>query len=115
MSMPLRCWSAKRLRFHNSGPAAHHRASSDSDWSALSTAPAPPGCRRRGTHHGLGQCRIGIAYAAYYPTLTLSARGGTESSLAKHLLDWPSRFWSIGPSVSETIYDGGLRRATVHQ
>ncbi len=58
---------------------------------------------------------IGIAYAAYYPTLTLSARGGTESSLAKHLLDWPSRFWSIGPSVSETIYDGGLRRATVHQ
>ena len=59
--------------------------------------------------------QIGIAYAAYYPTLTLSATGGTESSLAKHLLDWPSRFWSIGPSVSETIYDGGLRRATVHQ
>lgn len=58
---------------------------------------------------------IGIAYAAYYPTLTLSAGGGMESSLAKHLLDWPSRFWSIGPSVSETIYDGGLRRATVHQ
>ena len=58
---------------------------------------------------------IGIADAAYYPTLTLSAAGGTESSLAKHLLDWPSRFWSIGPSVSETIYDGGLRRATVHQ
>ncbi len=58
---------------------------------------------------------IGIADAAYYPTLTLSASGGTESSLAKHLLDWPSRFWSIGPSVSETIYDGGLRRATVHQ
>ncbi len=58
---------------------------------------------------------IGIADAAYYPTLTLSAAGGTESSLTKHLLDWPSRFWSIGPSVSETIYDGGLRRATVHQ
>ncbi len=58
---------------------------------------------------------IGIAYVAYYPTLTLSATGGTESSLAKHLLDWPSRFWSIGPSVSETIYDGGLRRAQVHQ
>jgi outer membrane protein TolC len=33
----------------------------------------------------------------------------------KHLLDWPSRFWSIGPSVSETVYDGGLRRATVNQ
>ncbi len=59
--------------------------------------------------------QIGIADAAFYPTLTLSASGGTESSLAQHLLDWPSRFWSIGPSVSETIYDGGLRRATVHQ
>ncbi len=33
----------------------------------------------------------------------------------KRLLDWPSRFWSIGPSLSETIYDGGLRRATVNQ
>jgi NodT family efflux transporter outer membrane factor (OMF) lipoprotein len=58
---------------------------------------------------------IGIAYAAYYPALTLSATGGTQSSLTRHLLDWPSRFWSIGPSVSETIYDGGLRRAQVHQ
>ena len=59
--------------------------------------------------------QIGIAYAAYYPNLTISATGGTESSLAKQLLDWPSRFWSIGPTISETIYDGGLRRATVHQ
>ncbi len=58
---------------------------------------------------------IGIAYAVYYPTIILSATGGTESSLARHLLDWPSRFWSIGPSISETIYDGGLRRAQVNQ
>jgi NodT family efflux transporter outer membrane factor (OMF) lipoprotein len=58
---------------------------------------------------------IGIAYAAYYPTLTLSASGGFESSTWKHLFDWPSRVWSIGPSVSETVYDGGLRRATVNQ
>lgn len=58
---------------------------------------------------------IGIATAAYYPNLTLSAQGGFESSTFKHLLDWPSRFWSIGPSVSETIYDAGLRRATVQQ
>jgi NodT family efflux transporter outer membrane factor (OMF) lipoprotein len=59
--------------------------------------------------------QIGVAYAAFYPALTLSADGGLESSAIKHLLDWPSRFWSIGPSVSETIYDGGLRRATVNQ
>jgi NodT family efflux transporter outer membrane factor (OMF) lipoprotein len=59
--------------------------------------------------------QIGIAYAAYYPTLSLGASGGFESSTFKHLFDWPSRFWSIGPTVSETIYDGGLRRATVNQ
>jgi NodT family efflux transporter outer membrane factor (OMF) lipoprotein len=58
---------------------------------------------------------IGVAYAAYYPALTLSATGGMESSALKNLLDWPSRFWSVGPSISETVYDGGLRRATVNQ
>lgn len=59
--------------------------------------------------------QIGIAYAAYYPSLTLSAQGGFESSTFTHLLDWPSRFWSIGPSISETVFDAGLRRATVNQ
>jgi len=59
--------------------------------------------------------QIGVATAAYYPTLTLSASGGLESSSFKHLFDYASRFWSIGPGVSETIYDGGLRRATVNQ
>jgi len=59
--------------------------------------------------------QIRVAYAAYYPALTLSATGGIESSAIKNLLDWPSRFWSVGPSFSETVYDGGLRRATVNQ
>ena len=59
--------------------------------------------------------QIGIAYAAYYPTLTLSASGGVESSALKNLFDAASRFWSAGPSLSETVYDGGLRRATVNQ
>ena len=59
--------------------------------------------------------QIGIAYAAYYPTLTLSASGGVESSAIKNLFDAASRFWSAGPSLSETVYDGGLRRATVNQ
>jgi NodT family efflux transporter outer membrane factor (OMF) lipoprotein len=58
---------------------------------------------------------IGIATAAFYPTLTLSADGGFESSVFGHLLDWSSRFWSVGPSVSETIFDAGLRRAAVNQ
>jgi NodT family efflux transporter outer membrane factor (OMF) lipoprotein len=59
--------------------------------------------------------QIGIAYAAYYPALTLSAGGGFESSKVSDLLTWPSRFWSVGASLSETIYDAGLRRATVNQ
>ena len=58
---------------------------------------------------------IGVAQTAFYPTLTLSAGGGLESSTLRHLFDWPSRFWSVGPAVSETIYDGGLRRAAVRQ
>jgi len=59
--------------------------------------------------------QIGVAYAAYYPNLTISASAGFESSLWKKIFDWPSRFWSVGPSVSETVFDGGLRRATVNQ
>jgi NodT family efflux transporter outer membrane factor (OMF) lipoprotein len=59
--------------------------------------------------------QIGIATAAYYPNLTLSAQGGFESSALQNLMTWPSRFWSVGPSISETIFDAGLRRATVNQ
>ena len=63
----------------------------------------------------IANAQIGVAYAAYYPALTLSAGGGLESSAIKNLLTWPSRFWSVGPSISETVYDGGMRRATVNQ
>ena len=59
--------------------------------------------------------QIGVVTAAYYPTLTLSGSAGFESSALKNLLTWPSRFWSVGPSVSETIFDAGLRSATVKQ
>ena len=59
--------------------------------------------------------QIGVAYAAYYPALTISGSGGAESSAIGKLLAAASRFWSVGPSLSETIYDGGLRRATVNQ
>jgi NodT family efflux transporter outer membrane factor (OMF) lipoprotein len=59
--------------------------------------------------------QIGVATAAFYPNLTISASAGFESSLWKKLFDWPSRFWSVGPSLSETIFDAGLRRATVNQ
>ena len=58
---------------------------------------------------------IGIAYAAYYPNLTLTAEGGFESSVFHRWFTWPSRFWSIGASLPETLFDAGLRRATVQQ
>jgi NodT family efflux transporter outer membrane factor (OMF) lipoprotein len=58
---------------------------------------------------------IGVADAAYFPTLTISASAGVEGSSLTNLFNWSSRFWSVGPAVSETVFDGGLRRATVQQ
>ena len=58
---------------------------------------------------------IGIGYGAFFPSITLSAGGGFESSTLTHLFDWPSRFWSMGPSISETIFNGWLYRAELHQ
>lgn len=58
--------------------------------------------------------QLGVAYSAFFPSLTLSADGGFESSLFKHLFDWPSRFWSVGPSFSQPIYNAALS-AELHQ
>ena len=58
---------------------------------------------------------IGIGYGAFFPQVTISAGGGFESSTFKHLFDWPSRFWSVGPTAAQTIFDGGLYRAQLHQ
>ena len=59
--------------------------------------------------------QIGVAKAAYFPAVTLSASGGFQSVSASSLLDWPSRFWSVGAGLTETIFDAGLRKATVEQ
>jgi len=58
---------------------------------------------------------IGIGYGAFFPDVTLSAAGGFEASSFQHWFDWPSRFWSIGPSISQTIFNGGLYRAELQQ
>ncbi len=58
---------------------------------------------------------IGVEKAAYYPTLTLTGRGGLESSAITSLFSVPALFWSAGATASETIFDAGLRRATVAQ
>jgi len=59
--------------------------------------------------------QIGVAKAAYYPTITLGGSGGFESTSITQWFTWPSRFWSVGPTLSETLFDAGLRRATVEQ
>lgn len=59
--------------------------------------------------------QIGVATAAFYPNITLSASAGLESTAVSSLFTWPSRIWSVGPSLSQIIYDAGLRRATVQQ
>lgn len=58
---------------------------------------------------------IGIGHAAYYPSVTLSASGGFASSAISKLFNASSREWSIGPAISETVFDAGLRRATIDQ
>jgi NodT family efflux transporter outer membrane factor (OMF) lipoprotein len=56
--------------------------------------------------------QIGIAKAAYYPTLDLSAAVGLEGTSLLNWFNWPSRLWAVGPSLSETLFDAGRRRAT---
>jgi NodT family efflux transporter outer membrane factor (OMF) lipoprotein len=54
--------------------------------------------------------QIGIAMAAFYPTLSLTGSAGLESSSLAKWFTWPSRFWSVGPQLAETLFDAGKRR-----
>jgi len=58
---------------------------------------------------------IGVETAAYYPSFSISGDIGLQSSKIGNLFTWPSRFFSVGPSASETLFDGGLRRGTLNQ
>jgi NodT family efflux transporter outer membrane factor (OMF) lipoprotein len=55
--------------------------------------------------------QIGIARAAYFPTVLLSAAVGLEGSSITNWFNWPSRFWAVGPTVLQTLFDAGRRRA----
>jgi len=55
--------------------------------------------------------QIGVAKAAFFPTVTLNGSVGYESTDTSNWLTWPSRFWSLGAGVSEVVFEGGLRRA----
>jgi NodT family efflux transporter outer membrane factor (OMF) lipoprotein len=59
--------------------------------------------------------QIGVAKAAYYPTISLGATGGFESGVIGTLLSGPSALWSVGSSAIAPIFDGGRRRANLDQ
>lgn len=59
--------------------------------------------------------QIGVAEAAYFPALTLSASGGYQSARMADWLTAPSRFWSFGAALAQSLFDGGLRRAQTAQ
>ncbi|NKI70396.1 efflux transporter outer membrane subunit [Collimonas pratensis] len=63
----------------------------------------------------VANANIGVAKAAYFPALTLSASGGFNSASLAQWFDTPSRVWSLGAALAGTIFDGGLRRAHTAQ
>jgi NodT family efflux transporter outer membrane factor (OMF) lipoprotein len=58
---------------------------------------------------------IGVQTAAYYPSFSLSGTAGLQSTKIGDLFNWPSRYFSVGPTASETLFDGGLRRGLLNQ
>ena len=59
--------------------------------------------------------RIGVAKAAFFPALTLSGSAGFQSNTLGNLISAATHFWSIGPSIAQSIFDAGLRRALTEQ
>ncbi len=57
--------------------------------------------------------QIGIAKAAFYPDLVIAAEGGLQAGSFVNWFTWPSRFWSVGPQLAQTIFDAGRRRSQV--
>ena len=55
--------------------------------------------------------QVGVASSAFFPAVTLGAIGGFEASRLQDWLSWPTRFWSVGPALAVTLFDGGARRA----
>jgi NodT family efflux transporter outer membrane factor (OMF) lipoprotein len=58
---------------------------------------------------------IGVARAAYFPSITLGGQGGYQSTHFANWLSAPSSFWAVGPNALLSVFDGGLRRAQVAQ
>ncbi len=63
----------------------------------------------------VANAQIGITQAAFYPTVTLNAAVGLESSSLTNLFSWPSALWSLGSTLAQTVFDAGRRRALTEQ
>jgi outer membrane protein TolC len=61
------------------------------------------------------RCSSGVAVSAYFPSLTLSGSDEYQHNAFAGLIGTPYRIWSVGPSLAENLFDGGLRRAEVAQ
>lgn len=59
--------------------------------------------------------QIGVATAAWFPNLTLSAQGGYRSGSWSDWISAPARFWSLGPALALTLFDGGARAARIQE
>ena len=59
--------------------------------------------------------QIGVAIAAYYPTITLGGTGGFESARLGTLIQGPSALWTLGGSATELLFDAGRRHALTQE
>lgn len=59
--------------------------------------------------------QIGVAKSAFFPSLTLSASAGYQSSTLANWFTLPNRFWSVGPAIAQTLFDAGLRQSQTEQ
>jgi NodT family efflux transporter outer membrane factor (OMF) lipoprotein len=78
----------------------------------LERRPDVAGAERR---MAAANAQIGVARAALFPSLTLSASAGLQSTTLGDLFSLPSRVWSIGPALAGSLFDAGLRRAQTEQ
>ena len=59
--------------------------------------------------------QIGVAEAAYYPTVSLASTGGFQTGDFSKWISLPSRFWAVGPNITQTVFDGGLRQGQTEE
>jgi NodT family efflux transporter outer membrane factor (OMF) lipoprotein len=59
--------------------------------------------------------QIGVASAAFFPSVTLGGDAGFQTTRLQQWLSWPMRFWSVGPALALTLFDAGARRAVKAQ